>query len=403
MDKDSSYAIGSGDVFCLLSTEDYKFIIKNIEENNNPLKRKREDDMDIEVVRSKKKKVCKYGEKCYRVNPAHLEEFDHPWKNIQPKLTDDISIKEEDLTNISYSKKIESDKLTFDFTKENNEDNKFVLDLSLKMDIDNDKIPESNGIENIQSKKNINYLSKNYIKKEETKIIKKVQTKIPLIKIHEEQSNENDNLNDMSINLDLIGSLSIAIPVLGTNGSNIDPEIAVEAALKNASSFLQKYNQSKIEIFFCAKDNSPCLNYFKSLKNGEDRIKLISHHEYPIIIMKSLNYPCCTIVNETNWRFNPKGSGINQLIHNKGGPSFSKKSKEKYNIAEVGNAYPIIIDTDSPLFLDGIQCVIHALPPNMNPRRPDPISSIEKVIELLNQSYTNIFTTFAQITKQKLS
>lgn len=37
------------------------------------------DDTDKEA---KKKPVCKYGSKCFRKNPSHLEEFCHPRKYL---------------------------------------------------------------------------------------------------------------------------------------------------------------------------------------------------------------------------------------------------------------------------------------------------------------------------------
>ena len=36
----------------------------------------------------KKKPLCKFGEKCYRKNPKHLEEYDHPTKEGEVKLRD---------------------------------------------------------------------------------------------------------------------------------------------------------------------------------------------------------------------------------------------------------------------------------------------------------------------------
>ncbi|CAJ1327006.1 unnamed protein product [Effrenium voratum] len=36
---------------------------------------------DIAATASGKKSVCPYGQRCYRKNPAHFLEFEHPWRD----------------------------------------------------------------------------------------------------------------------------------------------------------------------------------------------------------------------------------------------------------------------------------------------------------------------------------
>ena len=58
------------------------------------------------------KEVCKYGEDCYRKNPQHFKDFEHPWKEESKKRK-----LEEQIENDSKAAKIEPNPLNFFLTK----------------------------------------------------------------------------------------------------------------------------------------------------------------------------------------------------------------------------------------------------------------------------------------------
>jgi len=112
--------------------------------------------------------------------------------------------------------------------------------------------------------------------------------------------------------------------------------------------------------------------------------------------MKTIGLPCKFIVNATNWRFSPGGSGVNRAIFDAAGSVLSEQTKKRFVSARVGTAYPVPLPNTSPLNVqEGVEYVIHVLGPNMNPERPNCLNAdYKKGCESLRKCYEAFLETF---------
>jgi len=73
--------------------------------------------------------------------------------------------------------------------------------------------------------------------------------------------------------------------------------------------------------------------------------------------------------------------------------------KKKYNVGAVGESYPFKLPEDSQLRRSqNIHYIIHVLPPNLNPKKPDMMTDKHKAERLLRSTWNNTLGKKKKIT-----
>jgi len=196
------------------------------------------------------------------------------------------------------------------------------------------------------------------------------------------------------------GRGTLAFPSLATSTHNFIPKKAAKILVSVVYNFLNLHQDKKIKLMLVEKRSSPVLTAIsKYMNNSEPRFQTIPGKELVLTKLKSLlNNPACFIVNETNWRMKPGGTEINKMVHEAAGPEFSNDTKSQFNTGAVTGAYPVALSANSKLFQEeGVHWVIHVIPPNMNPNKPDLITDMEEATKLLEKTYWNMLECFYEL------
>lgn len=204
---------------------------------------------------------------------------------------------------------------------------------------------------------------------------------------------------DLSIPPTTKGIRTLAFPSLGTSKYHqLNPLKATEIMVRTVYSFLKDHPDEKMKLFLVERKNSPVIQAIKQhIDNSEKRFGIISGKSLVLTQLKSqANVSACYLVNEITWRMNSKGPETNKLIHSAAGTEFTELTKERYNVGQVSETYPIAVPTKSALCQEeNVYCVIHIVLPNINPTKPDALPPDSPIAyNLLEQSYHNLFQTF---------
>ena len=76
------------------------------------------------------------------------------------------------------------------------------------------------------------------------------------------------------------------------------------------------------------------------------------------------------------------------------GKALEDATKRTYKTGEVGQAYVVDLPDNSALAAQGVRRVIHVIPPNMHPDKPNFVPDKDMVDTLLRRCYTNMLAAF---------
>jgi len=204
---------------------------------------------------------------------------------------------------------------------------------------------------------------------------------------------------------ELEGRYSICLPSISTAVFEFDEDRAVSVASGVFAKFLNQFPLKNYPYFkICLVDITES-SVLKKFKDAQEKIKdpRFSVAVASLTELKSKNMPSWFIVNASNPKFKPTGSGTNKWIHNACTswltPSLEELTLQLYEIpARVSVPYPVPLPVGCPLRnTQNVHYVIHVVGPNMNPKRDNCLNGdYEKGEKLLRQSYESVLDVFVR-------
>ncbi|TPX72371.1 hypothetical protein SpCBS45565_g00458 [Spizellomyces sp. 'palustris'] len=346
------------------------------------------------------RRVCKYGQSCYRKNPLHFAEFAHPWLD-----------KDSSQSNAILKK---SGNSAGDVKTRGSSRSSTTRKVSYRDEDDDDGVNEKDGSSNIPNNSKIAspvtrlppVLSSSSVEDKDADQGDPADKKIPVntntsgdtSQSHEDarQSRQPNNKRVDDSNHTNHGVDRIAIASISTTEGQFDVDKAAECASKIIREFLSLPAWLNVECVL-VDANPAILNQFHQRLADLPRFRVI---QGDISRMRtSQGLACWAIVVETSWRWKPSATASCKAVHERAGVELMQSAKQLYpKPAEIGKAYPVPVERTSPLFMDElVEQVIHVVGPNLNPRRPDCLSNDDDAAAKLELVYTEIFKSFADL------
>ncbi|RUS35046.1 HIT-like domain-containing protein [Jimgerdemannia flammicorona] len=191
---------------------------------------------------------------------------------------------------------------------------------------------------------------------------------------------------------------ALAFPPLATPHGHISIDISAKIACDVISEFLAAHPKDpRLRLYVVDQDERAVEAFLENWPPDRDaRFSVVLGK---ITEMRSRSRMTCSIlVNEATWRLKPGATPVSVQIQTDGGKAMWDETRRLYpNPGAVGNAYPVPLPVTSPLRQrERVRHIIHVIPPNMNPARPDPVP-LQKARLLLRKAYTAMLEAYWRI------
>ncbi|KAJ4461875.1 hypothetical protein PAPYR_1559 [Paratrimastix pyriformis] len=161
-------------------------------------------------------------------------------------------------------------------------------------------------------------------------------------------------------------ALSIAIPCLSVDPAfQYDPPRGAACALAEAARYLRRTSDGRVRVCFYGAKGEPGLEALQRF-----------------------------LVNPTHYRLRANGGGWSSRVHAAAGPSLEAETRAMYpRPARPGHVYPVMLKTDSPLRADqACLCWLPALVPEWNGYRIFSSPSVPTSFICLTDTYSHTHT-----------
>ncbi|KAJ3158744.1 hypothetical protein HK101_001233 [Irineochytrium annulatum] len=465
--KNHEYVLKHGDAFWLDQLEnDYKFVLRVIKDDDNRGHGRVSDtdvtDLDEPSVTKKesnpdRRKVCEYGEKCYRRNPDHFRDFAHPWldekdgrngkrkgrvggggdgkgsaaKKMKGNVDGDRGGGRDWTSAVkrlggdvkgSEAKKIKVGDDAGGFVRdapwakrpvllEDSDDEEELIRQPVAKREPTPVIPSptrhSNAYETVPSSFG-SAKGSPPPKSEATTPAEK--TKTPAGKSSPLQPMPAPTPPKPATKLPAASSSSSkSAAAKAAERLFEDPQKLTEPTAIAFSPLGTIENQlDPLESAQCAVE---VIKRFLA-KNTDDLVKIyvVDNNDVTVNALKKsrdvshmkteMGVECRFVAVESNWRLKHDTTFASRKVHERAGPTLAIALKEQHpKTAKIGEAYAVKVPDTSPLLLEeGVHHVIHVVAPNLNPSRPDPIKDLAQVAPQLTSAYEALLDSFAGVT-----
>ncbi|KND00810.1 hypothetical protein, variant [Spizellomyces punctatus DAOM BR117] len=347
------------------------------------------------------RRVCKYGQSCYRKNPMHFAEFAHPWLDKDSSQLNAKLTKSGTSTGDVKTRRSSRSSATRKVSYRDEEDDGGVNEKDVSSNIPN-PIKISSPVTNLPP-----VLSRSSVEDKDTEADQgDADQKIPintndsgetcqsLGDVRQSRLPDNKRVDDS--NHTDHGVDRIAVASISTTEGQFDVDKAAECASKIIREFLSLPTWLNVECVL-VDANEAILNQFHQRLADLPRFRVIQGDISRMHTSQGL--ACRAIVVETSWRWKPSATASCKAVHERAGVELMQSAKQLYpKPAEIGKAYPVPVESTSPLFMDEhVEQVIHVVGPNLNPKRPDCLSNDDDAVAKLETVYKAIFNSFADL------
>jgi len=406
MKKDVPYTLNDKDSFTLLGDE-YPFTIKidrifddtesttnlptdkveavgkDVKDNMKALS----EPISEKQNNSKLKPDCQYGANCYRQNPEHLDEYNHPPKS--KKKSHELEMEPREISGKRTRTEAPSSSST---QSEAAHGIKRPASTPLHRpkhkhanDDDNDRVLSDDVAPPLSPATALASPMKR------TKLSSSVDDAVP-------------TTTESTFNA---GARSLAVPLFCTLGRQrktlLEPTQAVKALLNAARPFLRKHHDdTQLNILVLCADVTAAAEIealdatlganqlsVRRVADANEAVSLLLH------LSSQMKNPCRYIANEATWRLKPGGGIVNKTVFNEAGRHFADKTKELHPLpAHVGTVCAVPLEPTSPLRMrEHVHAVLHVVVPILDPDSPDRVNE-DEAVKQLQACYTDLFKQF---------
>ena len=371
----------------------------------------------------KAKPVCEYGAKCYRKNPQHFIEYDHPGTKPPapaPAAAPPRKVEEEDVPSrqpsehlyqslkpissgsLSPQKKPPSEPVSsppkrggsFDDTKNDLLD--FLIPGSKGKEKEKEKEKEKDSISSqswgagtsAQGEKKAPSAQTRNLFVDEEPALKTAPSKVETISSEE----------DRSAYVPSDEPMCLSFSSFSTGLGHFDRKEAGEIVKASVTAFLASHPHKNLRLVMVIDPAEPeTYSEMKRHPVDDPRFSIIMGDVSKL--RTKCNIPDCGFIGiEATWRLQAGGSGARK-VHDAAGKVLQEEAKRLYQVAKVGVAYPVKLPSDCPLTLtEGVHQVINVVGPNFNPDRPDYMEDKVKGAADLRRTYDELFKSFFKLT-----
>eukprot|EP01127_Copromyxa_protea_P014601 TRINITY_DN4100_c0_g1_i1.p1 TRINITY_DN4100_c0_g1~~TRINITY_DN4100_c0_g1_i1.p1 ORF type:complete len:544 (-),score=98.67 TRINITY_DN4100_c0_g1_i1:721-2352(-) len=455
LEQKQTATLSSGDSLCLL-LRSFQFQV-NIQglPPKNPLKRK----ADVPS-----RPVCSYDPACYRKNPQHFQEFAHPSLegNKKQKLENEMITPQKpktEATKVAIAPMIQDSDDEVDYQKSKTGINKAVKTPTIRdsddeMDSQKSKTGISKAVKTPTTQDSDDEMN-SFITPQKPKIEPKTQstktdpqkkpTKLESAttntnqpkrsrpnQIAEDTPNEKAPVKkNRAIALEAIRSAvmkgheegkatttttsnrprvilpndssrySILFPPLSSGSRGLPSHLVSRISSEAIYKFLESHKEMKhLKLTMVVPRDTPdSTEFFKNLDKSESRYHVEMIDGDITTPKSSLGFPSCFVVSETNWRLKPV-TPMSRQLQAAAGKKFGDTAKALHKVGKIGGAFPVPVETDSPLHSEGVFWLINVVSPNLNPQKVDAVADEKAAVELLKETYDAMLLTFIQLLKE---